>query len=158
MTRRVGDTVRRAMRYHRAFRNEMLDVGPRCAAHYGLLADGLWFLFIADGRLSPEETGVLAFLVRRLSAEERAEVTARFIEDDYDWLQRLGQLPESERDDFCHALEVAATVDKVVSLPERNILRNAARALGREYDEARITRMVKQFDDVGVLKANGVHV
>jgi hypothetical protein len=157
MTRRVGDTVRRAMRYHRAFRQEMLEVGHRCAAHYGLLAEGLWFLFIADGRLSPEETGVLASLVRMLPAEERAEVTARFIEDDFDWLQRLGQLPENERDDFFHALEVAATVDKVVSLPERHILRSAARALGRDYDEARMTRMVQQFDDVGVLKANAVH-
>ena len=62
-----------------------------------------------------------------------------------------------ERGDFFHALEVAATVDKVVSLPERGILRSAARALGRDYDEARITPMVKQFDDVGVLEVDGIH-
>jgi hypothetical protein len=101
--------------------------------------------------------GVLAFLVRMLPAEERAAVMARFVEDDYDWLARLSQLPENEREDFFRALEVAATVDKIVSLPERSILHRAARALGRDYDEARITRMVKQFDDVGVLKADGLH-
>jgi hypothetical protein len=155
MTRRLGDTVRRYMRYHRAFRDEMFAVGRRCAPHYGLLAEGMWFLFTADGQLSPEETGTLAYLVRRLPADQRAEALSRFVEDDYDWLQRLSQVPESERDDFFHALEVAATVDKVVSLPERKILRCAARVLGRTYDEARIRRMVKQFDDVGVLRTAG---
>lgn len=86
------------------------------------------------------------------ASEERAEVLARFVDDDYGWLQRLGQLPESERDDSLHALEIAATVDEVVSLPERRILRAAARNLGRTYDDARIGRMVEQFEQVGVLK------
>ncbi len=150
-TRRLGDTMRRYMRYRRAFRDAMGDASSRCAAHRGLLAEGLWFLFTADGRLSPEETAVLVSLVRSLAPEETAEVMSRLVEDDYDWLQRLGQLPEHERTDFLHALEVAATVDKVVSLPERKILRGAARILGRPYDEARIGRMVKQFGEVGVL-------
>jgi hypothetical protein len=152
MTRRLGDTVQRSMRYRRAFRDAMRTASCRCATHGGLLAEGLWFLFTADGRLSPEETAALASLLRTLAPDAAAEVTARFVEDDYDWLKRLDQLPESERDDFLHALEVAATVDKVVSLPERKILRGAARALGRGYDEARIRRMVQQFDEVGVLE------
>jgi hypothetical protein len=151
MTRKLGDTVSSYMRYHRAFRSEMLAVGYRCEAHFGLLAEGLWFLFSADGRLSPEETGVLAYLVRLLPADERATVMARFVEEEHDWLERLAALPENERDDFFHALEVAATVDEVVSHPERRILRGAARVLGRPYDDARIERMVKDFRDVGVL-------
>ena len=89
MTRRLGDTVTRYMRYHRAFRDEMLEVGSRCAAHFGLLAEGLWFLFSADGRLSPEETGVLAYLVRLLPSDERAVVMARFVEDEYGWMVSL---------------------------------------------------------------------
>jgi hypothetical protein len=152
MTRKLGDTVSSYMRYHRAFRNEMLAVGYRCEAHFGLLAEGLWFLFSADGRLSPEETAVLAYLVRLLPADERADVMARFVEDENDWLQRLAALPENERDDFFHALEVAATVDEVVSQPERRILRGAARALGRTHDDLRIERMVKDFSDAGVLR------
>ena len=155
MTRRLGDTVRRTMRYHRAFGDAMREAGHRCAAHCGLLAEGLWFLFTADGRLSPEETTVLASLVRSLPPGETVAVMARFVEDDHDWQQRLGQLPDRERDDFLHALEVAATVDMVVSLPERKILRGAARALGRRYDETRIGRMVEQFDEVGVLTTDG---
>jgi hypothetical protein len=131
MTRRLGDTVQRTVRYHRAFRDAMWDAGHRCAAHRALLAEGLWFLFTADGRLSPEEAAVLASLVRTLAPEEAAEVMTRFVEDDYDWLQRIGQIPQNERSDFFHALEVAATVDQVVSLPERKILRGAARVLGR---------------------------
>ena len=152
MTRRLGDTVSSYMRYHRAFRDEMLEVGYRCAAHFGLLAEGLWFLFSADGRLSAEETGVLAYLVRLLPADERAAVMARFVEDEHDWQQRLAELPENERDDFYHALEIAATVDEVVTLPERRILRGAARALGQKYDDARIEQMVTDFGAVGVLR------
>jgi len=157
MTRRLGDTVCRSMRYHRAFRDAMWDAGAHCAAHRALLAEGLWFLFTADGRLSPEETAALAVLVRTLTREEAADATARFVEDDYEWLQRLGQLPENERDAFLHTLEVAATIDNVVSLPERKILRGAARALGRAYDEERIRRMMKQFEEVGVLKTHAHH-
>ncbi len=93
MTRRLGDTVSRAMRYHRAFRDEMRASGYRCDTHRGLLAEGMWFLFTADGRLSPEETAALASLVRTLAPEDAAAVTARFVEDDYDWLERLEQLP-----------------------------------------------------------------
>jgi hypothetical protein len=128
----------------------MLAVGYRCEAHFGLLAGGLGFLFSADGRLSPEETGVLAYLVRLLPADERAAVMARFVEDEHDWLERLRELPENERDDFFRALEVAATVDEVATQPERRILRGAARVLGRAYNEARIERMVKDFGAVGV--------
>lgn len=152
MTRKLGETVSRYMRYHRAFRNEMLAVGYRCEAHFGLLAEGLWFLFSADGRLSPEETGVLAYLVRLLPVDERPAVLARFVEDEHDWLERLAELPENERADFFRALEVAATVDEVVSHPERRILRGAARVLGQTYDDARIERMVKEFNDAGVLR------
>jgi len=152
MTRRLGETVSSYMRYHRAFRDEMLEVGYRCEAHFGLLAEGLWFLFSADGRLSPEETAVLAYLVRLLPADERPLVMARFVEDEQEWQQRLTELPENERDDFFHALEIAATVDKVVTLPERRLLRGAARVLGRKYDDARIAQMVKDFGDVGVLR------
>jgi hypothetical protein len=157
MTRRLGDTVQRSMLYHRAFRDALSDAERRCAAHQGLLAEGQWFLFTADGRLSPEETLTLASLLHTFASEERAAVLARFVEDDYDWLQRLGQLPENERDDFLHALEVAAAVDEVVSLSERRILRAAARNLGRTYDDARIGRMVEQFEQVGVLKTKRQH-
>jgi hypothetical protein len=156
-TRRLGETVQQAMLYHRAFHDALRDAQHRCAPHRGLLAEGQWFLFTADGRLSSEETFTLASLLRSFSPAERTEVLGRFVEDDYDWLQRLGALPEGERDDFFQALEVAATVDEVVSLPERRILRSAARILGRTYDDAKIGRMVKQFDEVGVLKPKRHH-
>jgi hypothetical protein len=51
------------------------------------------------------------------------------------------ELPENERDDFFQALEVAATVDDLVSQPERRILRGAARVLGRTYDGTRTSAM-----------------
>ena len=55
------------------------------------------------------------------------------------------------RDAFFVALEVAACVDKDVSLPERKILRRAAHHLGREFDIGRLKGMVREFDEAGVL-------
>jgi len=60
-------------------------------------------------------------------------------------------VPEASRDAFLHALEVAAAVDKEVGVPERKILRRAARALGREFDLKRVERMMAEFEDRGVL-------
>ncbi len=52
---------------------------------------------------------------------------------------------------FLHALEVAAAVDKEVGVPERKILRRAARVLGREWDPARVEKMMADFEERGVL-------
>ena len=55
------------------------------------------------------------------------------------------------RDSFLRALNVAAAVDKSVSLPERKILRRAARKLGREFDQTQVEQMIREFSDTGVL-------
>ncbi len=62
-------------------------------------------------------------------------------------------MPERTRDAFLHALEVAAAVDKEVGLPERKILRRAAHALGREFSQERVEKMIAQFEETGELSA-----
>ena len=153
LTRKMGHTVRRYFRYQRAFKDtfahaiELLQGEPR-----DLLIEGMWFIFTADGKLTPEEAACLGKLVHKLDPVERHAVTHRFVEDELDWTERIRKgVPEEIRDVFLHALEVAAAVDKEVGVPERKILRRAARALGREFDPARVEKMMADFEERGVL-------
>ena len=157
LTKRLGDTARRYMRYHRAM-NDAMDVAiSGCHAHLELLIEGLWFIFIGDGQLSPEESGLLASLVHRLSPTARQTVIARFIDDEYDWLERLPRCIEDTpiRQAFFHALEVAAAVDKHVGLPERRLLRSAARRLELPFDPRGTDQMMREFEDLGMLADGG---
>ena len=82
---------------------------------------------------------------------------ARFVEDELDWAWRIESIPEETRDAFLHALEVAACVDKEVTLPERKILRRAAHHLGREFDLVHLHRMIAEFESYGVLTTKTTH-
>ena len=152
VTRRLGDTVRRYMRYRRALHDALEHASTQCHECLDLLIEGVWFIFSADGRLTPEEVGALAHLLEKLPPVERARVQARFVEDELEWADRLEALPESTRDEFLHALQVAAAVDKHVGLPERKILRRAAHHLGRPFDRAELEKMIAEFEEYGVLR------
>jgi len=150
-TRALGDTVRRYLRYRRAIGDSIEVARDLCEPNLDVLIEGLWFIFIADGRLAPEEATVLAGLLRRLDPPMRHVVEGRFIQDEGAWVERLGALPAEERPALLHALEVGAAVDKKVSLPEQKLLDRAARALGLDLDMGRVEKMIQTFEEVGVL-------
>jgi len=128
-TRQLGDTARRYFRYRRAIQDALERARALCEEELDvldLLIEGLWFLFIADGRLVPEETTILLRLLGKLDAERRSSVEQRFVVDEAAWLDRLAAVPAEVREPFMNALEVAAAVDKAVSLPEQKILSQAA--------------------------------
>ncbi|MFT3768306.1 MAG: hypothetical protein QM820_22885 [Minicystis sp.] len=149
VTRRLGDNARRYARYRRAFDDVLADA-KGLDAYLDLLIEGVWFLFTADGRLSPEESALLASLVRRASPAMYARI-ADELADDIGWVKRLPRLPEHLRDPFLRALEVAAAVDKKATLRERRLLEHAAGALGRSEDFVGLSRMMRDFREVGVL-------
>jgi len=152
MTRKVGNTIRRYMRYRRAFQDSFEHACELLEGQMDLLIEGLWFIFTADGKLAPEEAACLANLLQELDPVERHAVMQRFVEDEHEWTERIvKEVPEGLRDVFLHALEVAAAVDKEVSVPERKILRRAARKLGREFDMGRVEKMIRDFEERGVL-------
>jgi uncharacterized tellurite resistance protein B-like protein len=157
VTQRLGDTVRRYMRYQRAIHDAFAHATEACHENIDLLIEGMWFIFTADGRLAPEETATLARLLDKLDPEARKAVEARFVEDELDWADRIESIPEETRDQFMHALEVAACVDKEVSLPERKILRRAAHHLGREFDLEHLHKMIEEFESFGVLTIETKH-
>ncbi|HEY3816428.1 MAG TPA: TerB family tellurite resistance protein [Polyangiaceae bacterium] len=152
LTRKLGDTVRRYMRYRRALHDALEHASSECHECLDLLIEGVWFIFSADGKLTPEEVGALAHLLEKLPPAERARVQARFVEDELEWADRIEALPEHVRDEFLHALQVAAAVDKHVGLPERKILRRAAHHLGRPFDRERLDKMIEEFESYGVLR------
>jgi uncharacterized tellurite resistance protein B-like protein len=157
LTRKLGDTVRRYMRYQRALHDAFAHATEACHANLDLLIEGMWFIFTADGHLTPEETVTLARLMDKLDPVTRKAVEARFVEDELDWAERIESISEETRDHFLHALEVAACVDKEVSLPERKILRRAAHHLGRDFDREHIENMIREFEQYGVLTAKTKH-
>jgi uncharacterized tellurite resistance protein B-like protein len=157
VTRKLGDTVRRYMRYQRALHDAFAHATTECRANLDLLIEGMWFIFTADGHLSPEETATLARLLEQLDPISRRAVEARFVEDELDWADRIESIPEETRDHFMHALEVAACVDKEVSLPERKILRRVAHHLNREFDLDHLNRMISEFEEFGVLTKKTKH-
>jgi hypothetical protein len=152
MTRRLGDTVRRYMRYQHALDAEGSAASVHCQAQLDLLIEGMWFIFSADGKLTPEETAFLGHMLKKLDPVVRRATITRFVEDELDWTVRIARdVPEDMRDVFLHVLEVAAAVDKEVGLPERKILRRASLALGREFSEERVRRMIAEFEESGEL-------
>src|SRR5690606_7519269 len=150
-TRKLGDSVRRYLRYQRAL-DEALAPFEAHPDIFDLLLEGIWFLFIADGHINVEETVTLANLLNRLDATRRDAITSRFIDDELDWTERLSTVPEPLRDAFLHTLEVAAAVDTHVSLPERKLLRRAALELGRPTDPVRVEALLYELEKVGVLR------
>jgi hypothetical protein len=152
VTRRLGDTVRRFLRYQRAMADAIAHAELTCERSKLLLIEGMWFIFTADGVLSPEEAGCLSHLLSDLPPGERALLRERFTDDEIDWMGRVKeQVPEDMRDAFLYALEVAASLDKEVSLPERKILKRIAMMFERPFDPARLTRMIEQLEEKGFL-------
>jgi len=152
MTKRLGDNVRRAMRYQRALQDAFAQDAALLTREHELLLEGIWFVFTADGVLKPEEVVPLANLLNHLGPLEKHQVLARFVLDEQDWLERIAaHVPDDARDAFLRALEVAAAVDKEISTPEQKILARAAQALGKVYDVRRTEAMIRAFENEGVL-------
>ncbi len=153
VTHRLGDNARRYARYRRAF-DDALAAEPGLLDHMDLLIEGVWFLFTADGRLEPEESALLAALVRRCDPAGAACLSDEMA-DDIGWVARLPSVPSVLREPFLRVLEVAAAVDKKATLREKRILDHAARALGLKEDFGHLEQMLRDFREVGVLR-NGV--
>lgn len=95
-----------------------------------LVIEGIWFIFITDGRLTGVETALLAHMMRGLQTSE--DLTDYFVSDEAGWLERLSQIDDNRdlRELALHALHVAAQVEGPMSPQKLAILRRAAQTLG----------------------------
>ena len=151
VTKKLGDTVRRYVRYQRALRDALLRDKAACQGHLEELVEGLWFVFTADGHLAEEEAATLAHLYDQFDDATKEAMKARFIADEGSFLDRCKALPEAVKDSFFHALEVAAAVDKEFTLPEQKLLERVAHALGRKFSAAKVRKLMEEFEERGVM-------
>lgn len=145
-TKRLGETVHRYVRYQRALQEHLEGLLSGGAEVADVAVEGVWFVLTADGEMKPEEAAILAWLLRMRPAIEQGALRRRFVEDEAGWFERLRATPPEHRQRLLSALEVAAAVDRSASLPERRMLRGAARALGLEFDPHRLEELTTKLD------------
>ncbi len=147
LTKKLGATVHRYVRFETALKEAFVDDMISGGDHAELLLEGVWFMMTSDGKLAPEETAILVWLLKKSPRETRSRLSARFVEDEGAFLQRLrGVEDETLRDRLLRAFMVATIADGRPTLPERRLLRNAAKALGRELDLDLVHRIADDLD------------
>jgi hypothetical protein len=152
-TQRLGNAMRRFMRYERGMRDALARAKVAWPAYIDLVIEGMWFIFSADGALTPEEAAMLAHMLRELEPTARHEVMSRFVDDERDWIDRARtRLPQDVREPFFHTLEVAAALDKKVCAPERKILTRLAEAFGRPWTASNVERLIAELSETGVAR------
>lgn len=98
-----------------------------------LVLEGIWFIFITDGRLTGVETALLAHMMRGLDTSD--DLTTHFVSDEAGWLERLGKHAVGERDLrvlILNALQVAAEIEGPMTPVKVAILQRAAKTLELE--------------------------
>ncbi|MCI0669132.1 MAG: hypothetical protein L0Y64_01585 [Myxococcaceae bacterium] len=140
-TRRLGEAMLGYLQLSRVLDDALGAVRARSAASVELLVEGAWFLFTADGPLSDAEAVVLVHLLSERPPTARARLSERLVGDASAWLKRLDQVPARARRSVLHALGVIASVDAVVSAPERKLLEHAARHLRQPLNLPREERV-----------------
>jgi hypothetical protein len=154
VTHRLGKTLESYVRYRRAIHDALAQDDRMVEEHLPLIVEGMWFLFSADGKLSHEEAGLLARHLGKLDEATKKAVQARFTTDETEWLTRLEQSPAELKGKLLHLLLVAAAVDRRVPLPEQKILTKAAKALGADLDAERVHKLIREFDQRGVIEVH----
>jgi hypothetical protein len=130
LTEQVSDFVQGYASRRVALDRAVEAVNRKNAEAVDLVIEGIWFIFITDGRLTGIETALLAHMMRGLQTSE--DLTSYFVSDEADWLERLGKIdadPEL-RELALHALHVATQIEGPMSPQKLAILRRAAKALG----------------------------
>jgi hypothetical protein len=138
LTDQVGEFVQGYAR-----RRVKLDVAVEAVARRNqdcveLVLEGIWFIFITDGRLTGVETALLAHMMRGLGTSD--DLTAHFISDEAGWIERLGAYADGERDLrllILNALQVAAEIEGPMTHVKVAVLQRVAKTLN--VDPASVT-------------------
>jgi hypothetical protein len=146
LTHDLGHFVRRYAARRLILEKAVAELKRHSPESVGLLLEGIWFIFIADGRLTDIETALLADLVG--AHPDPRVLTARFIEDETEFLARLPHmdLRGEVRECFLRALEIAAAVDVAMSDKEFATLSRIGTAISLAPDEQAIAKMSQRFE------------
>lgn len=130
LTEQVGEFVK-GYASRRVTLDRAVDrVCRKNSATVDLVVEGIWYMFIMDGRLTGIEAALLAHMMRGLQTS--SDLTTYFVSDEAGWLERLGKVDgDGElRELVLHALHVAAQIEGAMTPQRLAILRRAASALG----------------------------
>lgn len=129
LTQQVGHFVQGYASRRVALDRSVSKLAAQSPASVEVLLQGVWFIFISDGRLTGIETALLSYLMREQKTS--SELTAHFISDEASWLEQLQHLDGSQetRALFVRALEVAAAVETPVTPAEQTILKRVSELL-----------------------------
>jgi hypothetical protein len=130
LTEQVSDFVQGYASRRVALDRAVEAVNRKNSDAVDLVVEGIWFIFITDGRLTGIETALLAHMMRGLQTSD--DLTTYFVSDEAGWLERLGKIDSDPevRELALHALHVAAQIEAPMSPQKLAILRRAANALG----------------------------
>jgi hypothetical protein len=133
LTEQVGEFVQGYARRRVKLDVAVEAVNRRNPDSVELVLEGIWFIFITDGRLTGVETALLAHMMRGLGTSE--DLTTHFVSDEAGWLERLGEYAGADRDLrvlMLHALQVATEIEGPMTPAKVAILHRAAKTLGLE--------------------------
>jgi len=145
LTHQVGRFVQGYASRRVALEHAVARLAERSPERVNLLLEGVWFIFISDGRLTGVETALLAFLMRARDTD--ADLTTHFVSDEAAWLEQLRNLPPDReiRELYVRALEVAAAIEEPVTPAELAILRRASETLGVPLTAAETARQLEEI-------------
>lgn len=132
LTQQVGHFVQGYASRRVALDRAVKELAEHSPASVEVLLQGIWFIFISDGRLTGIETALLSYLMRERKTS--SELTAHFVSDEAAWIEQLQKVDTSHdtRTLFLRALEVAAAVELPVTGAEQTILQRVSDTLAVE--------------------------
>lgn len=153
-TRVLGKKASRYFRYRHALEAAFSKLDLKAITEPLLLVEGAWLLSNADGEASHEELMGIAALVDVLSPDKKLDVGSARLDDDDAWFERLAKSPREWHGAMLDALYLVAGADRELQVPERRVLRQIGKALGRDVDFERIEQICRHLADGDDLPAD----
>jgi tellurite resistance protein len=138
LTREVGQFMEQYAQRRLRLTAAVAALRERSPDAVDLLLEGIWFVFISDGRLTPVETALLAHLLQGQASEQ---LTPRFISDQASWFERVraAQLDGETHRLLWEGLAAASAADGKTTPQEGAILQHLADALGLKNELSQST-------------------
>ena len=146
-TRKLGATVKKYVRYRRALEQSVAKLKLKTVTDPGVLVEGAWLLATVDGEAGHEEVLALALIMDKIPADKRKAIERdkTLGDDEEEWFDSVAKLPKNMQDPLLDTLYMIAATDKELAASERRFLRRVGKAMSREIDFTRITKICRHL-------------
>jgi hypothetical protein len=148
VTKRLGATVRKYIRYRRALIKGCSGLRLHHVVDPALLVEGAWLLATSDGDAGHEEVMALALIMDQLPADKRSVIQNKSLgKDEEEWFEHLAKAPKEMVLPLLSVLYLIAATDREIQASERRFLRRVGRTVGLPIDFARLERICRHLAD-----------